>query len=116
METETKTVAWVFVTIILIVASSFAGFGYLASRTMIASAERWPTHATDLRTMQTRSHVMLAATVGCWAAASLVYALALPHQPGRSVRRYVISAISSGLAIAVTVTILHVTAKLLRLL
>jgi len=115
MQVETKALVFVVATIMLIVASSFAGLGYLANRAIAAKAGPALAAAPDVHLVQQRASILLAAAIAFWLAASAVFAQVNPRVPGRKLRPYIRSAILSGVAIVVTVTILEVTARLLQL-
>ena len=115
MQTETKTVMWLVATIILIVAASFAGLGYLANLSLVARAGPPFTHAADVRLVEQRATTLLSAATALWITGCVVFAQLMPRQPGRGRRCYLLSGTIVGVAIIATVAILHLTANLLKL-
>lgn len=115
MQAETKTVVYVIATILLIVASSFAGLGYFANQAVIARAGSTLANAPDVHLVQQRAEILLVAAIAFWVVASLLFARVIPQRPGRGARSYVTSTFIVGIAVVATVFILRTTATMLKM-
>ena len=116
MEDENRTVAWVLATIILVVASGYAGFASLENHLMAGKGTAEGAYPVVIQAVARRSVILLVVAILFGLIASVVFGQALPERPGRtSVIRYAISTALTGVAIAIVVIVLHVTATLLKM-
>jgi hypothetical protein len=115
MEDETRTVVWVLATIVLVVGAGYAGFAALENYLMAAKAAAAGMHPIVVLVVHRRAAILLIFAILFWIAASAVFKQALQQRPGSSLPRYALGAAITGIAIAIVIAVLHVTATLLKL-